>query len=202
MGRLFITVLFFAILGWIYHLRQNKNPQMGGKISIPKTFWLFFALYCYYIVPLHFLLEGSFNPFWTPVLLSILVINYSRLAIQGLAMYRFKIWRPIYGMTWNLVSVILVMMIMAWNFEHREVIWNAPGQIVFLLLYLGLLLTDTYYAHTFKGIVGQITTGDQPVWFANGKDTRFAKINRITYRNNVFFSLVFISMVILRYALF
>lgn len=200
MAKLIISVLVFVFLGCLYYLRQNKNPQMGGEISIPKTFWLFFALYCYFILPLLFLLEEPFNAFWSPTWLSILVINYSRLAVQGLAMYIYKNWRPIHGMIWNLSSLIIITAAVLWNFYQQVPLWNAPGHLVFLLLYLVLLMTDTYYAHTFKGIVGQNTTGDHPVWFASDKDCRFSKINRVTFRNNIFFSLVFISMVILMYA--
>ncbi len=128
------------------------------------------------------------------------MINYSRLVVQGLAMYVFKNWRPIHGMIWNISAVIIIMVVSLWHLDFQEPISNAPGYLVFLLLYLILLLTDTYYAHTFRGIVGKSTTGDHPVWFASKRDSRFTKINRITFRNNVLFSLIFISMVILKYA--
>lgn len=200
MARLIISVLIFVFMGWLYYLRQNRNPHMGGEISIPKTFWLFFALYCYYILPLLFLLEEPFNAFWSPILMSILLINYSRFVVQGLAMYVSKNWLPIHGMIWNISAVIIIMVVSLWHLDFEEPLLNTHGYLVFLLLYLILLLTDTYYAHTFKGIVGKCTTGDRPVWFASERDPRFTKINRITFRNNILFSMVFISMVILMYA--
>jgi hypothetical protein len=202
MAKLVLSVWVFAFMGWFYYLRQKRNAKMGGEISLPKTFWLFFALYCYYILPFLLLWEVPFNAFWSRVMVSMLLVNYSRLIVQGLSMYVYKNWHPIHGMIWNLSAAVIILSVTLVNWDRQVPTLNAPGYVVFLLLYLVLVLTDTYYAYTFKEIVGKSTTGDHPVWFASNRDPRFTKINRITSRNNVLFSMVFICMAILIYAKF
>ena len=82
--------------------------------------------------------------------------------------------------------------------------FNGVDRIGFLILSLFLfkliliLFTDTIYAHKFKRLVGNHTKGKKAVWYASN-EKKFQNINSITYRNNIIFSILSITLITLMF---
>lgn len=182
-----------------YYFNQNKQAKIGGKISAAKAFWLGYALFNYFIFPvfLYFFLENSTLKL---VLILIICLFYLRMLIQSYLMFVSKNWIPSYGILYNIISVIFIFSLLF----KLYITFNAFDENGLLLLSLFLfkliliLFTDTFYARNFKTLVGNNTKGKKAIWYASD-DIKFNRINRITSRNNIFFSFLSIALITLMF---
>lgn len=203
-----LVLLFALILTWSlivrqYYKRQNNNQKTGGPISVPKALWLGYAMFFYFLYPvwLYFLFQYSSSDLL--FLHFILLCMYARLIFQAIWMFRIKKWTPPMGITFNLASVILIIIVYIYSklLFGNHVFKTLPDTVIMLyaLNVVCILLVDTYYANTFYKIVGSNTKGDNAIWFASTNDQRFNKINRITTFSNMGFytySIIVIAYII------
>jgi hypothetical protein len=200
---LLVLVLLFTILGVAYYKRQQKANRIGGSISRAKVYWLAYALFNYLALPIFLLLALAPE---TPGYLGVLVfacLIYTRAVIQAVMMYGLLNWKPPYGIVSNLlIAVVMIFFLVSVFFSYELDGISHYILLLFLLKLTAILLCDSYYAFVFYRIVGQGTIGDQAVWFASSNDSRFDLINRMTYRFNIFFTIVtviFLAMIIIAY---
>jgi hypothetical protein len=195
-----ISFLLMTTISIGYHLRQNGKSVLGGNISVAKSFWLGYAFYHYFIY--------SFILYWfifpselKQLMLMITIWFYFRMLAQGVMMFVLKNWSPKYGISHNILSSILIFSCIIYqgiNYSKYD-----SSEILMVLLFLFNLLliaiVDTIYARKFFNIIGNRTKGDQAIWYASN-DERYSQINMLTIRNNYFFvlySLVLIVIVML-----
>lgn len=194
-GLLITTVIITAY----YYFKQNKQDTIGGKISAAKAFWLGYALFNYFVFPvyLYFFLENSSLKL---VLTLIICLFYFRMLIQSFLMFISKNWIPTYGILYNIFSIIVILSLLVKLLTSFNAFTENSLLLLSLFLFKLILIlsTDTIYAHKFKRLVGNHTKGKKAVWYASN-DLKFKNINSITYRNNIFFSIVSITLITLMF---
>lgn len=195
---LLVLVALFAVSGFLIYKLQQKGNMVGGSISPAKSYWLSYALFNYLALSVLLLVYSPASlPFYFGLLVFVALI-YLRSMVQMLMMYKFKNWRPPYGIFSNLLfaGVIIIFLITDYsslNFSD----WQLLVLPLFLIKITALLLCDTYYAFAFYRIVGDSTTGEQAIWFAASEDDRFTAINRLTFRLNILFSIFTLLLAVL-----
>lgn len=200
---LLAILLLFGFFGIAYYNRQQKANIIGGSISRAKAYWLAYALFNYLAFPVFLLLVLAPE---TPGYMGIIVfacLIYTRAVIQAVMMYALLNWKPPYGIVSNLLIAVVMIFFFVSSFFRYEL--DGLSQYIlplFLLKLTAILLCDSYYAYIFYRIVGEATTGERGVWFASAEDSRFDYINRLTYRLNIFFTIVtiiFLALIIIAY---
>jgi uncharacterized protein (UPF0333 family) len=186
-----LLLLAVTILsGLYYYYRQNTKSTIGGKISGPKSYWLFFALFHYYIFPVYLLTSLDVQKPGYEGLVLCFGLLAIRALVQTVLMFGSKNWTPTIGLAFNFSLVAAVV------YSLSKMIWNGvniqtwPFLVLYLLLLLAIAIMDSYYARQFHKLVGTKTMGRDAIWFAAPNDSLFTNINRITHRSNVAFTLV------------
>lgn len=178
--------ILFMLVGTYYYYLQNQSERLGGHISAPKAYWLFFCLYVYYAVPVMVLIQlQEFPNTITWFYLGICLILLIRMVVQLLWMFVLKKWTPNMGISFNVI-------LCGYLWIGAGLIYLKGEHNLFLLTAILIslhALTDSYYAWVFKTIVGSKTMGEEAVWYAHPEKTEFKKINRITNRINLLLSL-------------
>lgn len=191
-----VSALLVGLLARAYHRWQNEHAGMGGAISKPKTTWLFFALYQYFILSSAAWLYLPPTNRFQGVLALFAGLMYFRLVAQGVLMFWVKQWTPPMGIAHNLAGGLLVggawvaaaMAPGAWNTSEMAL-------AAWLVMVVLMLWVDTYYAAVFYRLVGRGSTkGEAAIWYASAEDPRFVRINRVTRGFNVFFMVYFAAL--------
>ncbi len=195
----FALLIITALITAYYYFNQNKQKSIGGKISSAKAFWLGYALFNYFVLPvfLFFFFEHSL---FNQVLWLIICLFYFRMLFQSYLMFISKNWIPNYGMFYNILSILVISYALIKLYITFGT-FAQPGLLLlsfFLCKLILILFTDTVYANKFKLLVGNHTKGNDAVWYAS-EEKKFKNINKATFRNNFFFSLLSISQIILMF---
>lgn len=200
---LLTLLLIFSVGGLTFYRVQSRTNRLGGTISKAKAYWLTYVLFNYFGVSLYFLLSLSPESIGYNGLFIFTVLIILRTLIQLIMMFGLRNWRPPYGIFSNLLIAIFTISYIFWEIYGNEFV---EIQDYILPLFLAkltiILLCDSYYALAFYKIVGDETTGDQAIWFANNQDVRFQFINQLTYRLNFIFTLIsiaFLTMTFIAY---
>lgn len=205
MNIFILFVLISSMIGvmYAYHFRQNNKTVIGGKISKAKTFWLGYAMFHYFILPwwiLIFVAEDGINIL---ILYTILGVFYFRMLFQTILMFVTQNWSPPIGIAYNLIASLVLTGLAALIIYTGTLSLYYCILIVYICILILILLTDTFYAKSFYELVGHETKGVKAIWFASD-DVKFARINRITQRNNVIFILLslVLLLLLLKYAVY
>jgi uncharacterized protein (UPF0333 family) len=196
---LLLLLVITAIVGLYYHHHQNARTAIGGKISKPKSFWLFFALFHYYIFPTLLLIQVDVQTPGYGGLVLCFGFLLLRAIIQMALMFGSKNWTPTIGLAFNFTLSAAAIYSMAKILLTKPEWQQQPMLLLYLLLLLCIAIADSYYAQQFHKLVGTKTMGKDAIWFAPPDDPAFAKINRITFRNNFLLSLFSFLIIILFY---
>jgi len=194
-----VTILLLTLpitgLAFYYKKRLDEGNSMGGAISNPKLFWLFFALSVYFVLnPLFGFFVESAHQKAIQILSCFLIF---RAIFQGIAMYSIKKWSPKMGITFNLLGVALTTYWL-FNGQNLDNSWQSLlTSPAFLLLIINwfCFAFDTYYACIFYKLEGKNTKGKQPIWYANSEDPKFQQQNKITFLTNTFLSVLFLCFI-------
>lgn len=149
---------------------------MGGKIAYSKSLWLMYCLFSWFILPIYFLIYPT-NSDFSKVYALFGLSFWIRGIAEMLMLYKFKNWKPIYGITHNIFSFILLSVLMLF---FRENIF--PFEILHFFSLLISLSFECYFAFFFKKYIGEKTQGEEAIWFANSEDPLFAfnlKVTRV-----------------------
>lgn len=174
-----------AIAARQFYQQQNQG-RIGGAISLPKAYWLGLVIYCWYVL-------GTLLVFLRPPLIlhTTLVVTSVSVWLRGLIelamLFHYKNWLPKYGIAHNFSTLALLTIGTAWTLGQG----SSPGVLdwVAISMWIMNMGMELYHAVAFSKIVGEKTTGDHAVWFANANAPEFRAINRITTRNNVILTL-------------
>lgn len=176
-------------------MNQNSQLTLGGEISIPKTIWLFAAIYTYFVcsIAIYFLTDPSQL---RKVLAFFICIMSVRAFLQSFLMFQSKVWIPTYGMIFNILSALILIIGLA----NSKSILTPPEQnqliLFFFYLTIIMMLLDSYYAFCFYKLVGDNNTkGENAIWFANSFEKKFNRINKLTFFFN-FIILFLISLLV------
>lgn len=187
---LVLALAGLSLLALRFYRRQNAGLAMkvkGGGISPPKMAWLFFTVYLWFLLcPLAALDPGlSTGTRWVIGAFSVCMW------LRGLAelhmLYVTHSWRPPYGVAHDLLCIALVTGGLLWvpdawpGFTDARASWGSA----LLSLLLFSLLVETVYATLFFRAVKGRTMGEDGVWFADGNEARFRRINRLTFALNI-----------------
>jgi len=170
--------LLILIGGIFYKIRQEKN-MIGGKIAWTKSFWLSYTLIAWFFLPPIFYFQDI-----GPAKNLLIIISLSfwiRGIIELVMLFKFKNWKPIYGISHNIFSIILGAYL---HFDNRVGL-DRYSFIFITSIFIGLLL-ETYYAYFFHQHVGEKTQGDKAIWFANKEDPKFKNVLRLTMLGNIY----------------
>ena len=139
----FWSVLFMLILiaGCFYYL-QNVMNIIGGNIAVVKLLWLASVIWCWYVLPL-FLLQDSRLSVLEFTTCRILFANMLiRAIIELFMMYGSKNWDPIYGISHDAFSALLMLFL---GYKHRShKVSKRLG--LFLFAYLLIVFFETVFA--------------------------------------------------------
>ena len=185
MKSLIALIILMIILISGYSFRQNTKQVMGGSISRCKSIWLGICMFYYFVFSLwwYFQLEEGILK---QILSYLIIIFFIRFIIQGSSMFYFKNWKPVFGIAFNLASILFVMISSIWLSSGLISAGIEQACFAYLIMIAMLLATDTFFVFRFRKIVGKATRGDHAIWFASNK-ARFKFINRISCRVNIIY---------------
>lgn len=186
--------LSIIIARWYANALQG-NASMGGAISSPKLYWLFYALSAYYVWPLIIGIDFGWNDAFGKWIIIVFACMVFRGIVQTIIMYGTKNWSPWMGISFNVFAFLIAAfgLIKLFLFERLEWAFH-PWQILLIILSYCFFI-DTYYAWAFWKVVGDDTKGEKPIWFANAKDRRFHLINKVTSINNIILTILYIVLI-------
>jgi hypothetical protein len=138
-----LIVASLIATGCAFYYWQNSGQALGGSIALPKLFWLAYALWFWYFLPLLIVADQRICPqirqnYW------IFWVNMALRAIAELwMMYISKNWHPYWGIGHDIFSAILIGIL------GLKVESNIPldRQVKFNLKIMGLMfLLETVFA--------------------------------------------------------
>jgi hypothetical protein len=182
------TAASLALVGGMvfrYQRRQNHAHAMGGPITPAKSYWLAFAVFAWFFLPLCLALPSRHHPAVETMLLTFAASMWIRGILEMLLLYKWKLWRPPMGIGHDLFCQV-VLLAQAW--WYRDALAGLVGQDAVLASFCAWIFVslcfEIYYAAAFYGAVQGMTTGDDGIWFADD-DPRFQRILAVTRFGNV-----------------
>jgi hypothetical protein len=191
-----IGLIIFTLAAITFRIHQNAPGTLGGPISRPKTFWLFWALFYYYFLSTWIYL--ALPPAQLTICLALFILTIcGRAIVQPILLYLTKSWTPYYGISFNLM-LALGLSIGLIHFYGYSSVQSAIDWIhcTYLMGAALALITDSYYAYRFHQMVGDATKGNQAIWYASHRDARFNEINKLTAYGNMLFSVLLLLVLL------
>lgn len=189
----YVLCLVHLLVCFWYYKRQASGMRIGGPISLPKITWLFLTTFHYFLLAPYLLFSVNSNEPMNTALLAFCLLIVFRMLLQLVLMFWLKKWTPVWGISFNFLFVSIIGLILS---QGSEIDYGPVSNKLILLHLITLslmMLVDSYYAWTFKSLVGQQTKGEQAIWYASEQDPKFASINRQTKVLNMFF--VFLGLI-------
>jgi len=155
-----LAVLCLAVvLALIFPMYQNKAGRIGGAISLWKSIWLVYAIVLWLILPCFFV---NFNFWWL-----LLACSMGLRCLIELPLCYFKKWKVSYGVTHDIVHMLLVIpFLFVFGMEARVWLW----------LTLVSLASELIFVYCFRKTGGEPKDG---VYFVpEGK--KYQWLNRLT----------------------
>jgi hypothetical protein len=180
------AILIAPLAAW-FGRQQNRRAAIGGAISGPKITWLAYAIMLWFFVSPAVACDGGVHRHLRALLALFSVLMWLRGGVELLMMYRWKNWRPPYGITHDLLCLVVLV---AGGIWARAAVGGEASPLDRRVLGLVALLTaslivEVMYAALFFHAVAGRTTGEDGVWFASQEEARFRRINRITAALNL-----------------
>ena len=168
-----ILFLIFLFIGMAFFFHQLNGP-MGGKMSVAKGFWLFYAVFTWFVfLPLllfYYKVPSFLDYVWG--------VFWVWMAIRGLVelfmMYITKNWTPPIGITHNISCVL--WLIGSSIYFYIQVLTLPTIVLFFHISLIVSMILETWYAVGFYKIVKEKTKGDDAIWFAPSDDNRFKNL--------------------------
>ncbi len=178
-------MLLAGAAAWRFYRKQNAAKALGGRISLPKIAWLFYAVFVWFVLAPAVALDAGVSRAmrWTIGLFA------ASMWLRGIAemymLYVSRNWRPPIGITHDLVCLAqLLGCLFLFRNELAPASAFEAWVLAFALLIVASLVVEIAYAWLFHDAVGGKTTGEKGVWFADD-DVKFRRINRLTATFNV-----------------
>ena len=170
-------LLIAVFAGWFFYKNQNHTAALGGRISKPKLVWLCLAIYIYFALTTVLALEMNVAIGLRIIFGAIAALMWLRAVGELFLLYGIKKWSPKIGIGHNVFCLTAILAGVVFFKIPLDGYWD-------LYLVLGLislcLSLDSFYAYQFRKIVHGKTKGPDGLWFADGQEERFRRLNRIT----------------------
>ncbi|MDB9374643.1 hypothetical protein [Nodularia sphaerocarpa] len=105
----YLIIITLTISGTIFYNFQNSHQGLGGAIALPKVFWLGYALWFWYFLPLLIGIDSRISSKWR----QLYWIAWWNMAIRAVVelgmMYFAHNWHPYYGIAHDLFSAVLIL---------------------------------------------------------------------------------------------
>lgn len=184
---LLVAAAALLAFGLTFYRRQAEGG-LGGRISLPKTYWLCFAVFFWFALCPAVALDVHFPPLVRLVATSMAISMWLRGTLEMVMLYRWKNWRPPYGVGHDILCIVLIAGCVICERESLLLLLEKPTPLAiaglgFIVALVASLLVEIHHAASFHAAVAGRTTGDNGVWFAD-EDARFVRINRVTRQWN------------------
>ncbi|MDC1175117.1 hypothetical protein OAT67_06965 [Bacteriovoracaceae bacterium] len=176
---IFVIFPFLLIaLSFYFKKRQNLQNQVGGAISLPKSFWLNYTIGSWFFIPIIFLFLNVDQGI-KYVFVFHLISWWLRGPLELVMIYKWFNWSPKYGITHDVFHFFIVS-ILFYYFWPMEV--TRPTFLAILYLY-GIIVStffETLFAILFFKIRG---SEKKKIYFASDAP-EWKTVNRITILAN------------------
>lgn len=106
--RLLLICLLLICVAVVFYWLQNSGQLLGGKIALPKLFWLVYAIVLWFLIP-GFLVKRKQTPrHWRTVFGWFLINMLLRGVVELYLMYVTVNWSPYYGIAHDLFSIVVL----------------------------------------------------------------------------------------------
>ncbi|MEW6431152.1 MAG: hypothetical protein AB1730_06550 [Myxococcota bacterium] len=163
---------------------QNRGGKLGGRISLPKRVWLTFTVWSWLFECAALAFDGGLPAGFRVVVGVHAASMWLRGVVELLMLYRWKNWRPPYGVAHDAFCIATVLALSAVYRAELTGVLGAWGPAFVGMLVFGLAVELVYAVLFFRAVEGR-TTGDDATWFAAEGEARFDRINRLTTALNV-----------------
>lgn len=170
----------FALASWIHRRQNSKKAWTGGPISKPKSHWLAWTIFNWFLVPVFFLFHPQFPESLTYFFIFHLISWWIRGPLELIMIYRWLNWSPIYGISHDLFHIIVgaLLLIKGWP-EHAFSLWDfSDATLIFALLILITTAFEISFAALFLKTRSSEERNDH-IYFASN-DPKWIFINRLT----------------------
>lgn len=181
---LLVSAAVCAVAIAVFSRRQNVGGKLGGSISAPKRVWLTFTIWCWLFACAVLAADAGLPRGFRVVVGVHAASMWTRGLLELVMLYRWKNWRPPYGIAHDAVCIATVLGLSAAFSSELAGPLGAWGPAFLGSLVVGLAVELVYAALFLKAVEGR-TTGDDATWFAAEDEARFRRINRLTAALNV-----------------
>jgi len=175
---LLIAIASLAVIsGWFYY-RQNFAGQIGGEMSIAKLLWLDYAIIAWFLLPFFLWRSRVVLPTLRWIYGAHLIVFVVRGVIELWLLYVTIAWIPPYGITHDLVVIVLITGLLWRGRKELGRIDDAANRAAlrFLTSIRIGLICEILFAWLFYRAIG----GKIGIYFAS-RDPIFATINGLTW---------------------
>lgn len=170
---LWLTALGLAASGVIFHQRQAAGA-LGGAISIPKQLWLCYTLFAWFALPIAFALSPELPRSLRRVYQAHLAWWGFRAVVEMWMLYVSISWSPLYGISHDLIAIVLLSWFSRSVAEDRDRGWARFGRRWIDAIRLALV-PEIIFAAWFR----HLNEGRAGIYFADDS-ARFAALNHFT----------------------
>ena len=146
--RLVLLLSLFLIMlsAGVFFYLQNDNMIVGGNIALVKLLWLATVIFCWYVMPILLLLDSRLSKLEVKICYLLLVNMLLRAIVELFMMYVSKNWDPIYGISHDVASLLLLIIIMV-NYRRPKGAKYESSQLTFFLMaYILILVFESVFA--------------------------------------------------------
>jgi len=175
---LIVALALLVVAGVWFYNGQNAAGHVGGAISLPKIFWLYYAMSVFFVLPAFLWRDQRLDP----TLRFIFACQFLNWVVRGAAelwlMYGAHAWIPPYGIYHGIFTVLLLVTL---RYRKRAVLATATTAVDdnakrFLRFSMASGGCEIVFAWLFYKAVNFDTA---TTWFASGSAS-FVFINRLT----------------------
>lgn len=178
---LLVAMVAFAM--GFYRIQNQKSKEarwVGGPISWPKSFWLSYAIFSWFLAPIGFLFFVPMPPILQWTLWIHLASWWIRGPLELVMIYRWFNWTPVYGISHDVTHcVVLCFLSMASAAEIGLVGFQENPNLLLVLIYLGVIQFSLIVEALFAALFLKTRGGDSLIYFASDSK-EFQSINRFT----------------------
>jgi len=177
-----LLIIFSVVLSAFFYKKQNRSPihGIGGKVSLPKSFWLSYTLVNWFLLPFAFIFSGEVSFAYQVIFTVHLLSWWVRAPIEYFMLYRFHNWSPRHGIRHDQFHLLLLLFLI--TFFQEELLepievfdFIAFSQVIVIII---ATLFETFFAFSFlkqRGAQPESTT----IYFASD-DPKYRTNNNIT----------------------
>lgn len=197
-----LILLFILWFARMFYVKQNSGKIVGGKVSIPKALWLGYAIGSWYFVPFLFLTWGEVDPWLKIIFVGHLMSWWVRAPIELIMIYKYFNWTPIYGITHDVLHILMLVGLYFWRFGINAVTsMTAPNQLAVAYIWVTVLalVMEITFAYLFRK-TRSFEKEAHKIYFASD-DPVYRMINRLTRGTVIFVYTHFLLQLFLFYTI-